>query len=454
VFLAACTGESVATGGGLVVSSHLSEAIPTVLVVEWSGAEPDSRVAVEWGTSADYGERTELGEGASGSGAVVGMQPGRPYHWRLVAEGGTGAESEDQEVTTGPAPDDLPTLTVKQKEEPVGGFALTNLLGSRAYAVLYDHDGEPVWWWSLEEPNAVFAENRVSADGRRVLLQVMDGSRATDMGELLSVDWAGEQVEHTRLEGTHHDFVTLPDGTVAWCAMDVRTTDIEGTPTAVVGEALRELPAGGDPEADVRTVWTSWDHLPMTADPETDTGFYPEGLDWIHCNGLAWAEDDDDYLMSSLSLGAVISIDRTSGDQNWVLGGDLNEFTFVGGEMFEQVHSPEPHAGGLRVFSNRNGGGDSGEPIFSQVLDYELDVGARVAREVDAVSLGRRYFSYILGDSNALSDDHLLVSWGSAGVLTEVNAARDLVWAGSLPIGNVAGFTENVPTAGGPLTAE
>jgi hypothetical protein len=448
-------GAAVAASGcgveapseALVASARLSEVIPTVLVLSWEGAPAGSEVTAEWGTTDEYGETVPLGTGEAGTGTVVGMHSGETAHWRLVVRSdGDETVTEDHEIEVGYAPDDLPFLTVEQKEEPVGGAILTNLIGGKPYAVVYDHSGLPVWWYGLDAEDAVFADNHIRPDGKGLLLQVMDGSRQTDIGALLSVDWSGESVVDTRLEGGHHAFVVLPDGTRAWCATDVREAMIDGVSMAVVGDAIRELPGGEEAASSVRTVWSSWDTLTMNANPATDSGFYPEGLDWTHCNGLAY-DSADAYLMSAFALGAVVSVSRADGAQNWVLGGDENEFAFEGGVPFTQAHSPDPHAGGLRIFSNRNGE-DEGA-LYSRVIDYELDVDGRIATEISGISLNKKYFSYILGDSNPLSDGHLLISWGSTGALTEVNEDRALVWSGSLPIGKIAGFAENVPAMGG-----
>lgn len=449
VMLACDSAEDSAEVPGLAASARLSTVIPTVLVVEWSEAPTDAVVSVEWGSSEALGQRVEVGTGASGAGTVVGLRSGETGHWRLVVESTAGESHTDPAtIDVGHAPDDLPALVVEERAEPAGGGILTSLIGGKPYAVIYDHGGEPIWWYGLDAEDAVFADTRMRPDGSGVLLQVMDGSRRTDIGALLSVDWSGETAVETRLEGGHHAFVVLADGTRAWCATDVRDVSIDGTTYAVVGDTIRELGPGLEAESDVRTVWSAWDTLPMRADPASDSGFYPEGLDWTHCNGLAYDETADAYVMSAFALGSVVSVSRTAGTPNWVLGGEDGEFTFVGGDGFVQAHSPEPHAGGMRLFSNRNGGED--EPLYSRVIDYELDLEARTATEVSGISLNKKYFSYILGDSNPLPDEHLLISWGSTGVFTEVNANRELVWTGSLPIGKIAGFAENVPTMGGP----
>ena len=43
------------------------------------------------------------------------------------------------------------------------------------------------------------------------------------------------------------------------------------------------------------------------------------------------------------------------------------------------------------------------------------------------------------------------MSWGSLGMLTELDADREVVWQGELPLGQVVGFTSDVQVPGQPV---
>ncbi len=447
VLLVACDSTPTDSGGdpSLSATAALAEAIPTVLVVDYTAPSGAADVWVEWGLTDSFGHRTRVGAGGTGRGAVVGLHAETDYTWRLVAEvDGAELTSEAEVVHTGPGQQFIGDLTVASAGDPTFGYFLTTTLGHDANVVMFDAEGAPVWWLQAGE-GAVFSEVRLMPDGRGVLLQQMDGYRESDIGAVLAYAWDGTLLSNTRTPGAHHDFVVGRDGRYAYCSTDTRMTDVDGVETSVVGEALREVPAGGA-EADIVTVWTSWDTLPVRVDAETDSGFYPEGLDWVHCNGLAYLPESDDYLMSAYELRSVLQIDAASGALDWVFGGFDNQFDLEGTRNFREVHSPEPVEGGFRLFINR-----SGDPLVSRVGHFELDTTTMVATELPSIELDGEYYSYILGDSNAIPGGNTLVSWGSAGVFTEVDADGALVWSGSAGIGTIVGFSELVAAPGGPL---
>lgn len=445
VALLACPTDTNTGGLEMSATATLSAYIPTVMVVAFDAPSEATSVRVEWGESDTYGQVTEIGVGGTGSGAVVGLHPATDYHWRAVAvtDGGEFA-GPDQVITSGSLPVGISDLTVETSDQPTFGYVVTTTLGMSANAVIYDEEGVAVWFMVADE-GSVFSEVRVKRDGTGVLLQVMDGYRKSDLGATRDYAWDGSLVSDTRTPGAHHDFVETETGHYGYCGIDVRQTEVDGVATAVVGEAIREIPPGGS-EADITTVWTSWDTLPVRVDPVTDGGFYPQGLDWIHCNGLTYEPERQAYTLSAYSLGSIIEIDRATGGNNWVFSGADNEFEIEGGRPFRDAHSPEPTVDGFRLFINR-----TDAALYSRVARYVLDVDAMTARESESLELDRAYYSYILGDSNALPDGGVLVTWGSAGVITEIDSADQATWIGSARIGTIIGFGEPVRHPGGPL---
>lgn len=444
LLLVLCACETSPGASGLSAEGTLAAAMPTVLEVSWSGAEAGATVFAEWGADEQYGQRVELGSGAEGEGVLVGLHPDTEVSWRLVTD--DGATSDGAVVQTGSAPTDLPTLEVTATGETTGGLVLTSTLDGRtAYAVAYDHEGVPVWWSPFGEGEGIFTDVRPTADGRGVVYQTTDLKMEVDIAKITVRGWNGEELETTVTPNGHHAFVTLPDGGYGFCAVDVREAEIDGETWSVVGDLIAELPPGGDAETDLRVVWSSWDTLPNRADPEKGAGFYSFGLDWTHCNGLAYDAEREKYLVSMYMLGSVAQVDRATGAMDWVLGGEDGTLRFVGGQPFTAVHSPEVIDGGVRLFNNY-----VRDPLHSQVVAYTIDEAAGTATVVETVDLEREFYSYILGDTNALPDDHLLVSWGSSGFLTELDAARDVVWKGSLPLGVIVGFSSDVQVPGQP----
>ena len=446
VALLACPTDTDSgdAGSAITATATLSALIPTVVVVEFDAPPEASSVRVEWGESDAYGHVTEIGVGGVGSGAVVGFHPATEYHWRAVAVTDAGVVSgPDQTISTGSLPVDVSDLTVERPGEPTFGYVLTTLQGMSGGAVIYDEDGVAVWF-VLPDEGSDFWGVRVKGDGSGVLLQVI-GNRNAEDGATRDYAWDGSLVSETPTPGAHHALVETEQGHYGYCSIDVRETDVDGVATSVVGEAIREIPHGGS-DADILTVWTSWDTLPVRVDAATDSGFYPRGLDWIHCNGLAYQPERQAYTLSSYSLGSVIEVDRTTGTNNWVFSGADNEFEIEGGRPFRDAHSPDPTADGFWLFVNRT---DSDR--YSRVARYVLDVDAMTAVQGASIELDRAYYSPILGDTNALASGGLLVTWGLAGVVTELDAAGDAAWIGSTNLGSVIVLGEPVLQPGGPL---
>lgn len=427
-------------GDDFTARGVLSGAVPTVLSVHWEGAGSGASVSIEWGADTGYGHSAPVGSGDEGDGVFVGLPPGVEVHWRLVNE--EGAATADATVTTGDAPASMPRFETTVQGERTGGFALTSTLDSElAYLMLLDDDAAPVWWLGETLTEGAFTDAYPRADGAGIVYQTTDPKLLRDVGEIVEMAWDGSVLQRTRTPLGHHAFVVLPDGTYGYCSIEVRDVEIDGVVTPVVGDVIAEIPPGGDPETEVRVVWNSWDALPMRADPDEDLGFYPFGVDWTHCNGLAYEADTGKYLLSLYGIGSVLQIDAATGTTDWVLGGEDATLTIPGGEPFTAVHSPEPVPGGLRLFNNRA----PGAPMHSRVVEYQIDESAATAEPVESLEFGREHYSFVLGDSNGLPEDHILISWGTVGLLTEVDAAREVVWEAELQLGAIVGLTSDVP---------
>ncbi len=439
--LLAC--DTAASPVNLTASASLAELQPAVFRVQWKGAGEGASVVAEWGYDEDYGQRVALGEGDEGEGIVLGAHPSATVHWRVVT--GEGAATDDQTIETGELPVTIRSFEVTESGDALSGLVLTSTLDNqRADAVMVDLTGTPVWWLASDGPKQGFSDVRAAADGKGVIYQVTDPKLETDIGTIIERDWAGEVRAETPTPGGHHAFVELPDDHYGYCMIDVRETTVDGELRMVVGDAIAEIPVGGDPATDLHVIWDSWDALPMRAAVAGDSGFYSFGLDWIHCNGLSYDADTGKYLMSSYSLGSVFQVDRATGATDWVLGGEDATLTLPEGLRVGTIHSPERTADGVRVFNNRNV-----DSPHSRVVTWKVDEAASTAAEGEAIDLDGEYFSQILGDATDLPDDHLLISWGSSGLLTEVDAERNVVWEASLPLGVIVGFSGVLPSIPG-----
>ncbi len=436
--------DDSAAAADFEAEASLSESMPTAMTVRWStDAAATSRV--EWGTGSHYGEVVALdGTRTEHAVAVAGMPAGTAIHWRAISEiDGETVSSGDQVLQTGAMPNDLPVLTV-ESAEPVragSGFVLGYTVGSDTSVILFDHKGNPTWWWRDDNPNFMPNQVRVSRDQRGIMFSASSYDREEELGAIYQISWTGEILETTIAPNSHHDFIEHEDGTLAYCAMDIREVGDQ----SIVGDAIVEIPPGGNAETDAVVVWTSWDDLPMTATEAGDSGYYPYGLDWIHCNGLSYNEDENDYFMSSYALKTVMRIDRAEGKLEWSFGGDASDFELSRQDAFAHAHSPTYSDGTLWLFDN----GGQGGTAPSRAVAYTLDETTMTAEESWSFDAGGAYSSSILGDVE-LVDGGYLMAWGLGGAWQEVDADGNATWTGSAPIGVASGFSVKVATAGGP----
>lgn len=423
----------------------LSSTFGTVLTMRWD-TEAEGTSRVEWGLDENYVASVQLeGTRTAHSVAVAGLPAGTTVHWRAVSEvDGEILVSPDIESVTGSAPTDLPDLQVESAFAAATGQSpfMSFTIGTSNTVQAYDRTGQASWWQYADDGMSVI-DVRLSRDGSAVLWGSQPEDRVSDNSYLRRISWDGSKIEDTPLPDAHHDFVELADGNIAFCQLDVRRHEGQD----VVGDAIAEMPQGGDPDTDLRVVWSSWDDLPVRVDATTDTGFYPQGLDWIHCNGLVYDENEGAYYLSSHSLGSILKIDRESGDLLWVFGGPDGQFTLTSGIWFSKAHSPELVEGGFRLFDN----GDTTLPdAYSRIVEYEIDENAMAAREVWEYDANRSRSSYVLGDVETMASGDLQLAWGSTGVYEQISLEGESLWTGSLGFGNLGGFAHPLAQLGGP----
>lgn len=436
----------------LAAEATLEDDIPTVAWVRWETDDPGTSW-VEYGPTKDLGRTTVPGTVASTAHAVLlaGMSPRSTWYWRAVTEiDGERHKSQMMSLETGVAPRELPEVenTSYDASLALPGYTITTSLGSNAWLIVFDTEGNPVWWKAADE-GTVFAQVRLSPDGTSILYNVASLNFGTDVGEIRRIRLDGEQLSATRTVMGHHDFVGLPEGGFAYIAADTRewVNPDDGETYTVVGDTLMEVPEGATDDSGNRAVWSTWDDLTVAVSPTEDDDFYPFGLDWTHSNSLKFDEDTGTYVMSVRKEDAVAQIDRASGDLLWTLGGVASDFTRAEGRAFVGQHSPEFIAADrFMLFDN----GDINAPdAYSEAVEYSVDLDARTYTPVWHYDLGQRISSYLLGDVERLANGNTLIAWGSGGTITEVTPDGETAFQVSLSIGAAIGFTHHIDALGG-----
>lgn len=382
---------------------------------------------------------TESADGTTHEAVLVGLAAGLDYDWRVVAaleDGGGELTTEPEVFSTAAQPLWLPAITVSVPSETpsADGFVLTTILSEESSVAILDHHGRYVWWWRGGE-GQLPCQARMAADGRSLLVMIVDADMVTDIGAILRVSLTGETLSEVRAPLAHHDFIELEDGRIGYIAYDDR--DWGGL--HVAGDALVIL----DPETGIGTpLWSSWDSL-----TPGDTSTYPQsavGLEWTHANGLAYDGATGDWMMSLHNVNTIVRLDG-EGALRWQLGGVDSDFVHPDGETFALQHSPGFTPEGLLFFDNRE---PQSEGLYSRAVEVRLDEAEGTYETAWIYDGGRQIFTAFMGSAERLPDGRTLVGWGSGGRLDLVDPGGRVTWRLDLAIGYPLGFSHPVPTLG------
>ena len=410
----------------------VSEVIPTVATVEWSVDLDELQDAyVEFGTSTDYGKQAPVDVGASQpyETLLLGIKPNAEVHFRIVVEAdGQTVASADATYDTGSAPSNLPDTDVSVNDAGnAGGFLVTSLFTAPTAAVIIDRDGDYVWWY-VPDDDASLSRARLSVDGTGMWLWTLNvigpqGGTGTD-GGLLWVSLDGTQTEQYSTNEGHHDFVELPDGTLAYLEYDTRTVDNQ----EVDGDRIIEVtPGGGETE-----VYSIWDDIEYSGG-----GGGGPGTTFSHLNALDYDVEQDAFYFSSLGLGGLFKVDRASGTLDWVLGGSYSDFddSSLGTSLFTHQHQFERVGSSMLVFDN----GDE-QRGYSQAVEFELDESSGQADLIWSYLADPQVFSFSLGDVHRFDSGNTMVTFSTGGQIDELDADGDLVWRMNLSLGGATGY--------------
>jgi len=404
------------------VEVTVDDAVPSIVHLAWSTDVP-GRSWVEYAGPEDETMSTPVvDDGATEHAAtLLGLPFLQECEWRAVTEvdgdelwaGGT--------VETGGMPSAFPDLRLVSWDEDRASderfFAGTYLDSVGLFAI--DREGQ--YRWFHEFGRFLLPDFDLSQDGT-LLFSSYSIDRTVDLGEIHEVSWDGSVSVDRRLVLGHHSFAELPDGTIAYVAVDIRDwyDPIEGALVPVVGDRISILPAdGGDPW----TFFSTWDWRDPQVHDRWNDGFYEDlGADWTHANAVRYDEQTDSYLLSLRNMDTVLEIDgstaqvlREFGRSGYTFGSGSFEFSFQ--------HDPNwtPERTLLMLSTDE-------EVKQTWAVEYLVDPDARVLREVWRHGDDESIYAQYQGGVRILSNGNRLVNFGSAGVLQEVTEDGDVVW--------------------------
>lgn len=413
------------------------EDIPTVLRVTWDAEATLDGAVIRFGPTTDYGAQATAD--VSGEGPYVtlllGSKPDTEVHLQVVASSADGElTSDDQVITTGPVPASLPNLEVEStSDDHWQGFGVTSLVADPT-AVVFDDDGDYVWWHAMEDSRTggnnggvVMGPTALAVDGS-AFLTLYNNVEGSEENALYRIALDGSSEESTHLSYAHHDFVQLPDGTVAYLAYDPRDTGGQ----EALGDTIQELA----PDGTITEIFNIWDWYAYSGSSGGGPG---AGESWPHGNAIDYLPDQDAYMVGFLTLGAVLLVDRATGTPLLTMGGEQSDVTDGGStDLFDTQHQFQWLDGSLLVFIN--GGHDRGDTSYAQ--EYAIDQAEGTATETWSYHPDTSLSSPNPGDVERLDSGHTLVTFSTAGAVHEVTAEGDLVWSLSAGVSGALSYLE------------
>lgn len=427
-------GESEPADLDFGATVAVSEVIPTVATVTWTvESTPVDETWVEFGPDSAYG-MTAPGNPNNAplyETILLGMKPGRDYHFRVVVRYGDAIlTGPDRVLKTGAVPGKLPSAKValENPDHHAAGFIVTTVLASPPSAVILDSEGDYVWWYVPDvDEDFKAGRARLSHDGRSILfwgVNVRKTEPTPSNQSLFRVSLDGTQVEKTPLPEGHHDFVELPDGTIAFIEFDPR--QIKDKP--VDGDRVVELRPDGS-RVDVYSVWDDFEYSGIAG---------PAGRGWCHANYLVYEAGEDAYYMGSRTWSSILRIDRSTGTLLGVVGGHEGDYVLTSGGTtpFVEQHGFDVVEGGLLVFDN--GGKDQ---LSSRAVEHALDHDAMTMSQAWSYEPQPHLYVVTHGDIQRLPNGNTLVNFSNSGQFDEVDPGGNLVWRLNMSLGGALGYS-------------
>ena len=320
-------------------------------------------------------------------------------------------------------PSDFPTYTASvsgQSQRPNGNF-----LTIGHYAVVFDADGVPVWWYKDADAFAPFDAKFLSpttiaySDGytSTYYLRGLDGSLQSALGGVSNpLDFHDLQLL------PNGDYLGIKDVTRNCPADPTQCVDLSSWGLSSQATIIDNVIVEVNPANRAIWQWSVADHIDVAA---ANVNWHSQFPDVIHMNSILY-DGNGGIIFSNRHLDAVYRIDMTTGAITWKLGGSpepesLNvvgdQYLAGGGQLFSGQHFARLAPDGSLTVSD-NGTLASRSP---RGLDFTIDTFTNTATEVAQITDPRSTFAFCCGSAEELSGGDWIISWGGNDLMTELN---------------------------------
>jgi len=418
------------------VDTEQPEAANLAVVVSWTLSQSGTARVIYGPDADDLTTTNASADGTSGSVVLRGLHQHQDIHLRVIASvGGATSCSEEIAVSLGGLDPHLPVLTADGEGDPDELVVAPILQTDSSYLAMLDGTGEIRWAAALD----TMPWKAQRANNENSILYNSQPEGTDGDGSVIRMNFDGTTETLWKTGGLHTDFVQLQDGTLGGMIWDTREVDYGGNTYFVMGDALVEHSVDGED----RVLWSTFDTFTPDLSKEWPStgGEYP-ALDWSHANGISYDEANDAYLVSIAGVQSLVSVDRTTGALNWVVGPDEGDLAPDPADMVYNAHSIYAYGDGYVIF-NRN---DTGGSACSDVTSFSLDLDAGTATMTNEYTGSECLSVYYLGEARPLCDDGLLVVWATSGKLERLDADWNNQWSVVATLGSGFGFSDVLTT--------
>jgi len=427
--LLACRTPSAAPQ--VQLDATLSSQVPTTATVSWSGLrEADSATL---SVTVSDGELWEQ-DISSGDATLWALPPDEEVTLVVTAESGGASYSSDPLVLETRGPGGLLHSLVTEGDDDRafdGELMVTSTVVSPPAAVVIDGQGRYRWWAESEDVEQL-GRARLSHDGQHILAMSVNLAGNETAGiRRFALD--GTLDDNVLVNGMHHDFVELADGTLATIAYSYK--DI-GHGMLLAGDRIVEVaPDGTETE-----IWDVWEWIDSE---ESDDGLI--GSNWSHANALDFDEETQQYTVSLLGLRALARVDRATGDLVWLMGTTQSDFQWPDGEttILERSHQFEYVDGDLLAFEN-----GLASDLSSRAVQIHFDADDPVVSEAWSFTPDPALYTCCLGDVERLPSGDTVVDFSTSGAIIQVDPGGVEVWRLAGEVGTAFGYLQRIGQPG------
>ena len=204
----------------------------------------------------------------------------------------------------------------------------------------------------------------------------------------------------------YHDIRLLDDGGYILQCYDSTWVDMGAPLPQLVRDILviQEF----NSEHNLLLNWNAMDYLSIGDYPNINLTL-PE-ITFMHGNSIE-IDSDNNLLLSNRVSNEVLKINRVTGEIIWIMGGPLNEFTFIDDPLngFNKQHDVRRIANGnITLFDN----GTQHQPMISRAVEYAVDETNKTARLVWEYTHPDSIVAMSMGSVQRLPNNNTLINWG------------------------------------------